>query len=216
MIEKIRGFLFGPKPKEKPCPVCGGTMVERKKFPPDPYWDIVLQCGECDAFSDGITIKTNVPREKWAGNTKTVDFGGGRAPHNDADINIDKEDYPETDICCDLDEGIPLDSDSVGKAYAHNIIEHLRSPFNFLEELIRVCQDGAGVSVRFPVPEHENAVKDDEHRYILTPRWFDLFDEIEVVENEKHYPSPRLGVLDFLPIKEAQPDEYRLKLRVRK
>nr|QBN22598.1 hypothetical protein [uncultured archaeon] len=85
-----------------------------------------------------------------------------------------------------------------------------------MKEIIRICEDGAKVSVRFPIPEHENAVKDKGHKYILTPRWFDLFDEVEIVEKEKHYPSPRLGMLDFLPIESAQPDEWRLKLRVRK
>ena len=85
-----------------------------------------------------------------------------------------------------------------------------------MKEIIRICEDGAEISVRFPVPEHKNAVKDEEHKYILTPRWFDLFGEIEVVEKERHYPSPRLGMLDFLPIESAQADEWRLKLRVRK
>jgi len=148
--------------------------------------------------------------------TKKLDIGAGRAPH-EGFVAVDRENYPETDVVHDLDEyPWPFEDDSCVSVVAHNCLEHLEAPWRAMREIIRVCQDGAKVSVRFPIPEHENAVKDSNHRYILTPRWFDLFDEIEVVEKEKHYPSPRLGMLDFLPIESAQPDEWRLKLEVRK
>jgi len=144
---------------------------------------------------------------------RVVDFGGGRTPHEDADVNIDKRNFPETDVLHNLDEGIPLRSNSVEKAYAHNIMEHLRSPFEFMREVIRVCKNGAVVSVRFPFPKHENAVKDPGHRYVLVPRWFDLFEEVRVVENRLHYPNPKLSKFPFLTAF-LTPDEYRLKLKV--
>lgn len=151
--------------------------------------------------------------------SKVVDFGGGQAVHKDADINIDREDYPETGIRCDLDEGIPLDSNSVKKAYAHNVIEHLRSPFEFVEELIRVCEDGAEISVRFPVPEHPNAWKDPEHKYTLRPNWFNQFEEITLINVEEHFRFPALVKIGKIASKltgygKLGPDEYRIKARV--
>jgi len=154
--------------------------------------------------------------EKEKGTAEKLDIGAGRAPA-EGFTAVDKHDFPETDVVHDLDDyPWPFEDDSVEEVIAHNVLEHLESPFRAVREIIRICKDGAEVSVRFPVPEHENTVLDDDHKAVLIPRFFDLFDEIEVVENEKHYPSPRLGIFDFLPIEEAQPDEYRLKLRVRK
>jgi len=148
--------------------------------------------------------------------TKKLDLGAGRVPH-EGFVAVDKHDFPETDVVHDLDNcPWPFDDDTTSEVFCHNVLEHLESPWRAVKEIIRICEDGAEVNVRFPIPEHENAVKDEEHKYILTPRWFDLFDEIEVVEKEKHYPSPHLGKLDFLPLDVAQPDEWRLKLRVKK
>jgi len=68
MLEKIKEFLFGPEPEKTSCPVCGGTMIEKKTLVPDPYWDIVLQCEDCGAACDGVSIHTDVPKEEWAEN----------------------------------------------------------------------------------------------------------------------------------------------------
>jgi len=65
MLEKIKEFLFGPEPEKTSCPVCGGTMVERKTLQPDPYWDANFRCETCGAVCDGVTIRTDVPREEW-------------------------------------------------------------------------------------------------------------------------------------------------------
>jgi len=154
--------------------------------------------------------------EKKTRTVKKVDIGSGRCPH-EGFIAVDKHDYPETDVVHDLDNHPwPFGDNFCTSVIVHNILEHLKSPWKAMQEIIRICRDGAEISVRFPVKDHENAVLDDEHKYILSPRWFNLFDEIEVVEKEKHYPSPRLGMLDFLPLDTAQPDEWRIKLRVRK
>jgi len=144
-----------------------------------------------------------------------LDLGAGRSPH-DGFLAVDKEDYPETDVVHDLDNyPWPFNNAEVGEIICYNVLEHLESPYRAAREIVRICRAGARIDVRFPISEHENATLDDDHKYILTPRWFDLFDEIEIMKCEKHHPSPRLGKLDFLPIDSAQPDEYRLKLEVK-
>lgn len=151
-----------------------------------------------------------------------LDIGCGENKH-EGYIGIDKRELPGVNLVIDLDnDWIPLPDNSVERIIAHNVLEHLECPYRVVQEMIRISMDGAIWDVRFPNPEHPNAWKDPEHKYILTPEFFDRFPELEVVKVMKHHPSraPRLNWLaDHLKISWLRGfvfDEYRIIIRVRK
>jgi glycosyltransferase involved in cell wall biosynthesis len=67
-----------------------------------------------------------------------IDIGGGLFPRAGY-TTIDQEDG---DIICDLNEGIPLDDNSVGVLNASHVIEHLRDPIKTMREIHRVLAHG--------------------------------------------------------------------------
>ncbi len=119
-------------------------------------------------------------------NIMKLDIGCGKNKH-EGYIGVDKEKFDCVDILHNLNNfPWPFNDNSVSEVLCHNILEHLESPWRAVREIIRICQLGARIHVRFPVPEHPNAWKDPDHKYTFTPQWFEQFGELEIVKNEKH------------------------------
>jgi hypothetical protein len=62
---------------------------------------------------------------------------------------------------------------------AHHILEHMGDPgyFIFLQELYRVCVDGALIHIRVPHHRHENFLNDPTHRRPITVEGLRLFSQ---------------------------------------
>jgi len=151
-----------------------------------------------------------------------LDIGCGRNKH-EGFIGVDKEPLPGVDVVHDLNElPWPFPDNSVEEIIAFNVLEHLECPFRAVLEMIRISRPGAVWHIRFPYWEHENAWKDPDHKYALTPEFFKRFLDIEVVSAELHFPhvAPRLNALAlkcrFGFLRKYLPDEWRLKVVVRK
>jgi O-antigen biosynthesis protein len=67
------------------------------------------------------------------------------------------------DITCDLDQGIPLDSHSVGVVRAHDAIEHLKNPITTMTEIHRVLADGGWAMISVPSTDGRGAFQDPTH-----------------------------------------------------
>lgn len=88
-----------------------------------------------------------------------VDIGGGLFPRKGY-ITIDLED---ADIIADLNDGIPLEDNSVGVLNASHVIEHLRDPIKTMREIHRVLAHGGWAFIEVPSTEGNGAWCDPTH-----------------------------------------------------
>lgn len=101
-----------------------------------------------------------------AGNTRIPDF-----------INIDYDANSNPDYALDIEKDrLPFDDNTVECVIAHHILEHLgEGYFHCLQELYRVCKDGAIIDIRVPHPRHDCYLADPTHRRPITPLGLQLF-----------------------------------------
>jgi len=80
-------------------------------------------------------------------------------------LNVDSDPSVQPDILVDLETGkLPIEDNSVDEIKAYHIFEHIGSNFfSFLQELYRVCQDGAIIDVHVPHPRHDYFLGDPSH-----------------------------------------------------
>lgn len=88
-----------------------------------------------------------------------VDLGGGLFPR-EGYLTIDLE---GSEIICDLNEGIPLDDNSVGVLNASHLIEHLRDPLKTMKEIHRVLAHGGWAFIEVPSTDGRGAWQDPTH-----------------------------------------------------
>ena len=88
-----------------------------------------------------------------------VDVGGGLNP-KPGYLTIDQEDAM---ITCDLNQGIPLDDNSVGVLNASHIIEHLKDPIKTMREIHRVLAHGGWAMIEVPSTDGRGAWQDPTH-----------------------------------------------------
>lgn len=88
-----------------------------------------------------------------------VDLGGGLFP-KPGYLTIDQE---GADINCDLNDGIPLDDNSVGVINASHLIEHLRDPLKTMSEIHRVLAPGGWAFIEVPSTDGRGAWQDPTH-----------------------------------------------------
>jgi glycosyltransferase involved in cell wall biosynthesis len=88
-----------------------------------------------------------------------VDLGGGLYPR-DGYLTIDME---GAEVTCDLNEGIPLEDNSVGVINASHLIEHLRDPLKTMKEIHRVLAHGGWAFIEVPSTDGRGAWQDPTH-----------------------------------------------------
>jgi O-antigen biosynthesis protein len=88
-----------------------------------------------------------------------VDLGGG-LNSRPGYVTIDQE---GGDITADLNDGIPLEDNSVGVMNASHIIEHLRDPLKTMREIHRVLHHGGWAFIEVPSTDGRGAWQDPTH-----------------------------------------------------
>ena len=88
-----------------------------------------------------------------------VDLGGGLYPRP----GYTTIDIQDADITCDLNDGIPLDDNSVGVINASHVIEHLRDPIKTMREIHRVLAHGGWAFIEVPSTDGRGAWQDPTH-----------------------------------------------------
>jgi hypothetical protein len=79
-----------------------------------------------------------------------LDVGCGRRKLEGA-IGIDSADLPEVDIKHDLNiYPWPIKGDYFSEIHINHVIEHLDSTIKLMEEVYRICENGARVFIRVP------------------------------------------------------------------
>jgi SAM-dependent methyltransferase len=89
-----------------------------------------------------------------------VELGGGINPKDGCNINLDLEDG---NFRWDLNNGIPLDDNSVGAIWASHILEHLHDKHMIMKEIHRVLVDGGWAFIQVPSTDGRGAFQDPTH-----------------------------------------------------
>jgi hypothetical protein len=83
----------------------------------------------------------------------------------DGFINVDSNQQCKPDYVVDLEKDkLPFEDSSVDEIKAHHILEHIGSGFIYLmQEMYRVCEDGAIIDIQVPHHRHEVFFGDVTH-----------------------------------------------------
>ena len=98
----------------------------------------------------------------------------------DGYINVDKFGCP--DLRWDLEAfPWPWPDDSTSEVILCHVLEHLGATtetyLKVIQELYRVCQDGAWVRITVPHPRHDHFLADPTHVRVITPLGLSLFSQ---------------------------------------
>ncbi len=96
------------------------------------------------------------------GNPVKVDIccGGNKQP---GFIGVDIVEAPGVDIVCDLRERFPFEDNYVDYLRAHDAIEHLPDKIKTMNEIYRVCKNGATADIKVPSTDGRGAFQDPTH-----------------------------------------------------
>lgn len=97
-------------------------------------------------------------------------------------VNIDISEEFSPDIVCDLSTGIPYGDSSVDEIYAHHFLEHIADTIFMMNEMWRVCKNGAKVHIEVPHQDSLMAFADPTHKRIFNEESFKYF-----CSNGEHY-----------------------------
>jgi predicted SAM-dependent methyltransferase len=100
------------------------------------------------------------------GNNKRKGFIGiDRMPINGVDIIWDLEEYPW-----------PFVDNSVGEVYCAHFVEHVDDLIKFMNEMYRVCKNGATIHIVAPYYTSVGASQDPTHKRFISEQSFLYFD----------------------------------------
>jgi len=95
-------------------------------------------------------------------------------------VNADREASVGPDVVMDLEQfPWPFETDSVEEVIANHVLEHVGATpavfIRIMQELYRVCRNGARVHVVVPHPRSDDFVDDPTHVRAITPGTMALF-----------------------------------------
>ncbi len=105
-----------------------------------------------------------------------LDIGGG---YNSTEgfISLDIDPHTKPDYVVDLEKDVfPFADNSVTEVKAYHILEHLGAGFfHCLQEVYRVCENGAAIDIVVPNHWHEYYMNDPTHQRPITPEGMKMF-----------------------------------------
>lgn len=105
-----------------------------------------------------------------------LDIGSGLRKR-EGFIGIDNAPGALVDVRADLEKGLPFPDNTFSGAWMNHCFEHLANPVQAMDEIWRVCQDGAMVEIRGPHFSKPNLVwGDPTHKRPLSLATFHYFD----------------------------------------
>lgn len=105
-----------------------------------------------------------------------LNLGCGRK-HRAGAVNLDRTPASNPDVVHDLDvTPWPFADNRFDHVYAFDVIEHLADVVAAMEELYRICRNGATIEISVPHFSSGNAFTDPTHRHFFSRFSFDYFD----------------------------------------
>ena len=92
-------------------------------------------------------------------------------------ISLDKDPNTSPDAIVDLEsDRLPFQNDSVDEVRAYHVLEHIGLGFfHLIQEIYRVCKEGAFVDIVVPHHFHEVFINDPTHKRPITVEGMRLF-----------------------------------------
>lgn len=121
-----------------------------------------------------------------------LDIGSGKLKRAGF-IGIDLSPDALIDVRADLDKGLPFKDNTFSEVWMSHVFEHLNDPVNSMDEIWRVCKDGATVEIRGPHFSSPHLVwSDPTHKRGLSLSTFQYFD------GTCHYAKAKFRVISCL------------------
>ena len=93
-------------------------------------------------------------------------------------INCDIDERVNPDMLVDFEKKLPFKDDSVIKVYSKNTFEHIRNVIQIMNELHRICKNGAVINIRVPFYSSYAYCSSIEHVTRFTPDTFSCFSHL--------------------------------------
>ena len=109
-----------------------------------------------------------------------LDLGSGANPVNAEGmtmVHLDLVEGPKVSLVCDLNNGIPTPSNIFDVVFALDVIEHLQSVVEIMNEMHRVLIPGGKAYIRVPLWGSFDHQTDPTHVRGFTEQSFDFFDD---------------------------------------
>jgi SAM-dependent methyltransferase len=107
-------------------------------------------------------------QEEIISKSKTLCLGSGNKRRENA-VNVDIVNSTGPDICHNLNQlPWPLPNDWFEECHAYDVVEHLEDIVKTMEEIHRVCRNGAVVKITVPHFSCANAIRDSTHRHYFS------------------------------------------------
>lgn len=120
-----------------------------------------------------------------------LNIGGGYRRY-DGFLNVDNDPLTNPDYLCDIGkDNLPIEDNSVDEVMALHIFEHIPGNdfFHLLQELYRVCSDGAVINIEVPHYRHDDFFGDPSHCRPFTIDTFKMFSKKYNEFSIEHYGS---------------------------
>lgn len=146
----------------------GLTEAEKRKIAMTGIEELVEVMGELHSEERKKLLGDGIKLNLGCGNRKMEDF-----------INIDSKKIINPNIVHDLEDGLPkqIKDNSVSYIYASNILEHIKNLIPLMEDIYRVCQNGATVEIYVPYYKSYHAFTDPTHVRFFTEDTFNYFSQ---------------------------------------
>lgn len=105
-------------------------------------------------------------------------------------MGVDKISGPDVDFVWDLEKfpWEPFKDNSVEEIYCAHYMEHTTNLIKFMDEIWRICQDGAKVTIVSPYYTSIRAWQDPTHTRVISENTFLYFDQEWRIKNQvDHY-----------------------------
>lgn len=113
-----------------------------------------------------------VPRDGVLRRVTRLNVGCGLTRYMDC-CNVDISTEVDADVVMDITQfPWPFQADTFSSVYCSHVLEHIREPLPFMQELARVCCPGAVAVFKLPYGSSDNAWEDPTH---YRPYFLDSF-----------------------------------------
>jgi predicted SAM-dependent methyltransferase len=159
-----------------------------------------------------------------------LDLGCGSSKR-EGFLGVDSLQLPGVDIVHNLTQfPYPFEDNSIEEIWMDNVLEHLPNPLRVMEELHRICKNGARVNIAVPYFRSFYSAIDPTHVNFFGVWWFKYFDpahpfhhkyqysqakfQIEKMEFDREFKKDKMGFFHKRLIKfaEKHPEKYEARL----
>lgn len=145
-----------------------------------------------------------------------VELGGGDSPREPRAINVDKREYDSVNLVADIENGIPIEDNTINRVYAYHILEHIVDLPHVLDEIHRILIPNGLLIGKVPHFRDAQAYHDPTHRQFFSCKTFDYWDRTQGYGKHFGYFNTEYKVLNVHRVRrvcfwKARPITFKLQ-----